>query len=163
MKRLLVLLLLAVPAKAQEASFTGTYRGLIACDRTADGRPGTFSLELDVRMLEDGDRLSLATWSAEDEASGAREPSLYDGEVRKADGRVSGYLRACAPDFDYQELIRIKPAIPDEDGFSFSADTVFVSKDLPGSEGQLMVESCRWVMKRVSSESPDMSRCDPQD
>ncbi len=160
MKRLLaVLLLLASPAFGEEINATGTYSGIVACDRTEDGRPGVFQLRLDIRVLHEGDDLYIATWTAEDEALKRRKASLYKGKAATADGRISGYVTACRPDFDYQESVRILPALPTEDGLSFAADTIFITEALPGREGHLIVESCRWVMVRESTETPTMERC----
>ncbi len=156
---LATLLLLATPAYSEEANLTGSYSGVVACDRTDDGRPGAFQLRLNIRVLQDGDRLDIATWTAKDEALKRRRPSLYTGKAAIADGRVSGYVTACRPDFDYEEAVRILPALPTKDGLSFSADTIFMTEALPGREGELIVESCRWVMVRENKDPPDMERC----
>ena len=153
------LFLLAAPAYGAETSLTGSYSGVVACDRTDDGRPAAFQIPLNIRILQDGDRLHIATWTAGDVALKRRKASLYTGKAVTADGRVSGYVTACRPDFDYQELVRILPALPTEDGLSFSADTIFMTEALPGREGELIVESCRWVMVRQSADPPDMERC----
>ena len=160
MKRLLaVLLLLAFPAYGEEINATGSYSGIVACERTEDGRPGVFQLRLDIRVLHEGDQLHIATWTAEDEALKRRKASLYKGKAVTADGRISGYVTACRPDFDYQESVRILPALPTENGLSFAAETIFITEALPGREGHLIVESCRWVMVRKSAETPTMERC----
>ena len=160
MKRLLaVLLLLAFPAYGEEINATGSYSGIVACERTEDGRPGVFQLRLSIRVLHEGDQLQIATWTAEDEALKRRKASLYRGKAVTADGRFSGYVTACRPDFDYRETVRIPPALPTEDGLSFAAETIFITEALPGREGHLIVESCRWVMVRKSAETPTMERC----
>lgn len=160
MKRLFAaLLLLATPAYGEELSLTGSYSGVVACERTEDGRPGVFQLRLDIRVLQENEYLHIATWTVEDETLKRKKASLYTGKAVTADGRVSGYAAACRPDFDYKEIVRILPALPTEDGLSFTADTIFVTEALPGQEGRLIVESCRWVMVRKSAEPPVMDRC----
>lgn len=154
-----VFILAATPVLADQPSLTGTYSGIVACDRTEEGRPGVFQLKLDIRIQQDGKALHIATWTAEDEALKRKKPSLYSGKAAIADGRVSGYAAACRPDFDYIETVRILPALPTKDGLSFIADTIFVTEALPKREGRLIVESCRWVMKRKSAERPKMDRC----
>ena len=156
---LAALILLVIPAHGEQTSLTGSYSGVVACDRTDDGRPGAFQLRLNIRVLQDGDRLDIATWTAKDEALKRRRPSLYTGKAATVDGRVSGYVTACRPDFDYQEAVRILPALPTKDGLSFAADTIFMTEALPGREGELIVESCRWVMVRESKDPPEMERC----
>lgn len=149
----------AAPASTEEPSLTGSYSGIVACDRTENGLPGVFQLKLDIRVRQSGDRLDIATWTAEDEALQRRKPSLYTGKAASSDGRLSGFAAACRPDFAYQEMVRILPAIGTKEDMSFSADTIFVTEALPGREGHLIVESCRWVMKRTSSKLPEMQVC----
>lgn len=161
MKRLVLLFaMLAAPALAEELSLTGSYSGVVACERTQDGRPGVFQLQLDIRVLQEGDHLHIATWTAEDEALQRKKASLYAGKAAIADGRVSGYAQACRPDFDYIETVRILPAMPVGSDLSFSAETIFITEALPGREGSLIVESCRWVMVRENAAPPDMERCE---
>ena len=156
----IALLLLATPAVADEVpTLTGSYSGTVACERTEDGRPGVFQLRLDIRIVQEGDRLHMATWTEEDEALKRRKASLYNGKAATADGRISGYVSACRPDFAYRETVRILPALATPDGLSFAADTIFVTEALPGREGRLIVESCRWVMERQSAEPPTLERC----
>ncbi|MEM8818728.1 MAG: hypothetical protein AAGE90_04260 [Pseudomonadota bacterium] len=157
-----VLLSPGIAASADEASLTGSYSGIVACDRTEDGRPGVFQLALQIRVLQEGERLHIATWTAEDEALQRKKPSLYAGKAAVADGMVSGYARVCRPDFAYEELLRILPARAEGGALSFSADTVFVTEALPGREGSLITESCRWVMVRDSAEPPELERCAPE-
>ncbi|MEM6624261.1 MAG: hypothetical protein AAF674_18720 [Pseudomonadota bacterium] len=152
-------LFVAGAALADAPSMTGSYSGIVACDRTEEGLPGVFQLRLDIRVIQQGDRIDIATWTAEDEELKRRTASLYTGKVAEADGRISGYATACRPDFDYQETIRILPALIDDPALGFSADTIFITEDLPGRQGRLIVESCRWVMVRQSTEMPEMERC----
>ncbi len=153
------LIALASAAAADTPNLTGTYNGIVACDRTQEGRPGVFRLELDIRVLQKDRELYIATWAAEDESQIRKKASLYKGSAVVADGRVSGYASVCQPDFEYKELVRIYPAMPKEGALSFSADTVFVTENLPNREGELIVESCRWVMTRTSDETPEMRTC----
>ncbi|MEM8729980.1 MAG: hypothetical protein AAGF79_08680 [Pseudomonadota bacterium] len=156
----LALMALSTAAGAETPSLTGTYSGIVACDRTDDGRPGVFQLELTIRVLHDGTDLHLATWTPENEPLARHTPSLYAGKAVVADGRVSGYAQTCRPDFEYSETLRILPALAEDGGLSFAADTIFVTEALPGREGQLITESCRWVMTRQSAQTPEMETCD---
>jgi len=121
--------------------------------------PSVFQLNLDIRVLQNGDRLDIATWTAEDEELQRRSASLYTGKAVVANGQVSGYATTCRPDFDYIETIRIVPSVETSGKFSFAADTVFATEALPGREGHLIVESCRWVMKRNNAKVPEMETC----
>ncbi len=155
----LALIIAASPVLAEAPSLTGTYSGAVACERTENGLPGVFLLNLDIRVHQNGDRLDIATWTAEDEALQRRTASLYAGKAAVANGQVSGYVAACRPDFEYIETIRILPTASTTEDFSFAADTIFVTEALPGREGHLIVESCRWVMTRTSTEVPEMETC----
>ncbi|MEM9360395.1 MAG: hypothetical protein AAGB04_29815 [Pseudomonadota bacterium] len=153
------LLIVASPVLADDLSLTGTYSGVVACERTENGLPGIFRLDLDIRVRQSGDRLDVATWTAEDEALQRRTASLYSGKAVAANGQVSGYLTACRPDFEYVETIRILPTVKTQADFGFAADTIFVTESLPGREGHLIVESCRWIMTRNSTDVPEMQTC----
>lgn len=153
------LALTCTAAWADDPSLTESYSSIVACNRTEDGRPGVFQLKLDIPVLQDGSDLHIATWTAEDEQLQRRTASLYRGKAATADGRVSGYITVCRPDFAYQETVRILPALPGEDGLSFAADKIFVTEALPGREGHLILESCRWVMERSSADVPEMETC----
>ena len=154
-----VLIIAGSPVLADDPSLTGTYSGVVACERTENGLPGVFQLDLDIRVRQNGDRLDIATWTAEDEELQRRTASLYSGKVSVANGQVSGYAAVCRPDFEYIETVRIIPSVETAVDFSFAADTVFVTEALPGREGHLIVESCRWVMTRNSTEVPEMETC----
>lgn len=156
---ILALIIAASPVLADDPSLTGNYSGVVACERTENGSPGVFLLNLDIRVRQNGDRLDIATWTAEDEALQRRTASLYSGKAAVANGQVSGYVAACRPDFEYIETIRIIPSIETTTDFSFAADTVFVTEALPGREGILIVESCRWIMTRNSTDVPEMETC----
>ena len=153
------LMIAAFPVLADDPSLTGTYSGVVACERTENGLPGVFLLNLDIRVHQNGNRLDIATWTAEDETLQRRAASLYSGKAAVANGQVSGYVAACRPDFEYIETIRIVPSVKTTADFGFAADTVFVTEALPGREGYLIVESCRWVMTRNSTEVPEMEKC----
>lgn len=154
-----LLFALATPVLAEEPSLSGTYSGSVVCDRTENGRPGTFQLALDLRIRQDGERLDLATWSEAEVAAGTRVASLYTGKAAIADGSVSGYVMACKPDFAYDEIVRILPALPEGDTFTFAAETIFITEMLPGREGDLILESCRWAMVRTGTDVPDFEAC----
>ncbi|MEM1112291.1 MAG: hypothetical protein AAGI11_10320 [Pseudomonadota bacterium] len=150
---------LASTAGADAPDMTGTYQGVVACDRIIEGKPGTFHKQWSLRVLHRGDRLDVATWTAEEEKTGKRKASLYTGKTRVSEGRVSGYLATCRPAIEASELVRLLPARLENGALSFSADTIFVTEDLPGSPGDLIVENCRWVMDRVSTDTPVMETC----
>ena len=154
-----VLIAVAHPAIAEAPNLTGSYSGHVACDRTDDGVPGVFHLSLDIRVLHEGSDLNIATWTQEDEDMQRKQASLYTGKASTAGDQVSGYATACRPDFEYQEIVRILPAVSDDDALSFSAHTIFVTEALPSKEGELITESCRWVMTRTSAETPEMETC----
>ncbi len=156
-------ILMSFPAKSAEEAFswTGTYEGMFACDDVTDGRASSFGRDMKVQIVQEDDRLTVHTGAVVDSATGT-STSIYTGVVKdSANGDVSsGYLEICWSSFAYKELLRIFPAATDEENFGFAADTIFVSDSLPGAEGALVVESCKWSLKRVSTQKPDIAACE---
>ena len=141
-------------------SWTGSYDGFVVCDHVENGVPSTFGRAFELHMVQEGDVLHIATGI--DDPTIGTGASLYHGRIMAspAGDFTSGFIQSCKPRFPYKELIRIFPAGTKAETFSFSASTVFVSDSLPGSEGALVVESCRWSATRVSSDEPKIQRCE---
>lgn len=158
-----ICMLLSFPAKSTEEAFswTGTYEGLFACDDVTNGRASSFGRDMKVEIVQEGEKLTVHTGAVVDDATGT-STSIYTGTVRdSAKGDVSsGYLEVCRSSFPYKELLRIFPATTDRDNFGFAADTIFISESLPGAEGDLVVESCKWSLKRISTDRPDIESCE---
>ncbi|MES0882569.1 hypothetical protein [Roseibium sp. SCP14] len=153
--------LCAAPVSAEEPfSWTGSYDGFVVCDHVKNGVPSTFGRALELHFVQEGDVLHIATGI--DDPTIGTGTSLYHGLVMSSpDGDfTSGFIESCKSRFPYKELIRIFPAGTQTGKFGFSASTVFVSDSLPGSEGALVVESCRWSATRISTEEPKIQRCD---
>ncbi|WP_108882330.1 hypothetical protein [Anderseniella sp. Alg231-50] len=156
----LVLALSSLPAAAEGFSWTGTYEGHFVCDHVNGGAAGGFSRSFLANIRHTGTSLDVETFAViSPETKG--KPSLYRGKVQEiAGGKVmAGYLEACKGRFDYKELVRIFPATSAGQSFSFAADTIFTTEALPGAEGRLVVESCKWALKRVSAEVPEFEAC----
>ncbi len=156
-----VAIAVSTASAAADFSWTGRYEGITVCDSITEGVPSAFQIPFVIELVQTGDRVDMDTRS-EGPIGGAPGTQRYRGSVRSSpDGEiVSGYVEACGGSFDYQELVRIFPAATSPDSFSFAADTVFVSTDVPGSEGDLVVQSCKWSMTRVSTEAPTIQRCE---
>jgi len=157
-----LLLVLSVATARAEATFswTGSYEGYVVCDRVMDGVPSTFGRALELHFVQDGNVINIATGI--DDPSLGTKPSLYHGLVMTSPSGEfeSGFIEACKSRFPYKELIRLFPASTQSKPFGFSASTVFVSDSLPGSEGDLLVESCRWSATRVSTAEPKIQKCE---
>ena len=151
--------LAALPASAADVSLTGRYQGFFACDDVADGAGGAFGRAMEMEVVQSGDLIAMRNTVAVD-ASGPPSHTLYRGRVAAdAGGAISGYAEACGGTFPHEELVRIFPASPSREPFSFAADTVFVSEAVPGMGDKLVVESCKWVLTRVSTEVPQFEAC----
>ncbi len=148
-----------LPATAADFTLTGTYEGFFVCDDVTGGQGGAFGRAMTMEVVQSGDRIDMRNTVAVD-ASGPESHSLYRGLVAAdADGSVSGYVEACGGTFPHKELVRIFPASPSRAPFSFAADTVFVSEAVPGVGDKLVVESCKWALTRVSTETPRFEAC----
>jgi hypothetical protein len=149
----------ATPAVAAEFSLTGTYQGFFVCDHSAGGAGGGFGRAMTMEIVQTGDRIAMRNTVAVD-PSGPESHTLFRGRVAAdAGGAVSGYAEVCDSTFPHKELIRILPASPTRAPFSFAADTVFVSEAVPGIGDELVVESCKWALTRVSTETPAFEAC----
>jgi len=139
------LALAAGAAEAGEFAWSGTYSGSFVCDDVTDGEAGSLAAGKIIKLRQTGDRIDLFTESVIDPAVGA-STTLYRGRVMAspAGDVVSGYPEACGGSFAHEELVRIFPAATARVPFSFAADTVFVSDAVPGVEGKLVAESCKW-------------------
>ncbi len=145
---------------AEAASWTGEYAGYVICDRLRDGAGSNFGVEVSVGIVHEGDTLHMAVSSTLD--GGGRPPSsLYHGLLRRSrSGDVgSGFLEACRPSFPFKEQLRIFPATPSRVGFGFAADSIFISDGMPGGDGELIVESCKWSLDRISLQAPVIEFC----
>jgi len=155
-----LLALFALPAAAEGFSWNGSYEGHFVCDHVIGGAAGGFSRSFFAHIRHSGSRIDMETIALiSPETKG--KPSLYRGKLQETAGGsvTSGYLEACKGRFDYKELVRIFPATSSGKSFSFAADTIFVSEALPGAEGKLVAESCKWALKRVSAEAPEFKTC----
>lgn len=112
--------------------------------------------------MQEADALHIETSTTKDDALQGEQASLYTGQAVVTDGRVSGYATACRTGFPYQKMVRILPTSPGENGFGFAAETLFVTnapQSPPNRQGHLIVESCLWVMTRISAATPEMDTC----
>ena len=150
---------LVVPAAAAEFSLTGSYQGFFVCDDVTDGEAGGFGRAMAMEIVQSGDRIDMRNTVAVD-PSGPESHTLYRGRVAAdAGGAIAGYAEVCGGTFPHKELVRIFPASPSREPFSFAADTVFVSDAVPGVGAKLVVESCKWALTRVSTETPQFEPC----
>jgi len=154
------LALTGAAAAADRFDWTGTYEGFVVCDDITAGANGTFGLPMTVAIVQTGDRVDARNTIEVDPSQGASH-TLFRGTVMTdaAGDTVSGYLEVCGATFPHKELIRIFPTATARQPFGFAADTVFVSEAVPGEADELVVESCKWSLKRSSTEPPTFEPC----
>ena len=157
---ILVPALFSLPASAEGFSWNGSYEGHFVCDDVTAGVAGGFSRPFKAQIIRNGTDIDLAISAVVDPTAGA-SPSRYRGKLQETAGGavMSGYLEVCSGRFAYKEMVRIFPATVSGENFSFAADTIFVTEALPGAEGKLVVESCKWSLKWVSVEAPEFETC----
>lgn len=158
------LALAAFPAAVMAESFTmtGAYEGRYVCDSTTAGVPSSWSRPMRAGIVQDGDHINIDLHYTDDQELG-HEYSLYEGQVALSpDGTLaSGYFRACGGSFPSQELARFFPAATASDPFSVTITSVWVSDQVPNIPG-LTVQTCKWSLTRVSTETPDIRQCETQ-
>ena len=149
--------LIATPAAA--FSLSGRYEGVVACDSTTAARAWSWGRTIEVLILQNEAELRVE-YKYMDKAELGAEYTLYSGKAAiSPDGTVvSAYFNACDASFPALELVRLFPSSTASDPFSFAADSIWVSDQVPNLPG-LTVQSCRWSMRRVSSEAPKVRAC----
>ena len=140
--------------------WTGKYQGYVVCDRMRDGSGANFRVEVSVGIVQQEDIVHVSV-SSKFDGKGRPPNSLYHGVVResRSGDMQSGFLEACRPSFPYKELVRVFPATPSPTSFGFAADSIFISDRMPGAEGELVTESCKWALDRVSVQAPKIEFC----
>lgn len=156
-----VLTVIATAAVAGEPfDWTGTYRGVVACDDVTAGAGGSFGAQMTLEIVQTGERIDARNTVEVVPSQGASHTSYRGKAMANADDNtVSGYLEVCDATFPHKEMVRIFPASTDREPFGFATDTVFVSEAVPGKEGKLVAESCKWSLKRISTERPSFEPC----
>lgn len=153
--------LVGLPAVAETPfSMTGQYTGLYACDSTTAGVPASWGRPMTAGIIQTGDSIRIDLIYDDKVESAKPEYSLYRGEVSLSpDGSiVVGYFESCGASFPAKELVRIFPAATEVDDFQFAADGVWTSSQTPNIPG-LIVQSCKWSLRRVSTETPTVRPC----
>ena len=153
------LIAVAGTAQADPFSITGRYEGLYACDSSTAGVPSSWARPMSAAIVQDGTTIRIDLRYT-DEAEEGAEYSLYTGELAAApDGSfVTGYFAACGGTFPSLELARIFPAATNETAFQFAVDSVWASDEVPNIPG-LTVQSCKWSLRRVSTDTPTVRPC----
>lgn len=156
---ILALASLPFPVSADTFSVAGTFDGHYVCDSVTAGVPSTWTRPVRVRIAQSGSALKLDLRYTDEKELG-REYTAYTGQVSEApDGSfVTGYFKACGGTFPEQELVRLFPAATHVESFSFAADGIWVSDSVPNIPG-LTVQSCRWSLTRVSTDTVDVNPC----
>jgi hypothetical protein len=154
-----ILLFLLAAAPASAFSLTGKYEGVVACDSTTAGSASTWGWKIEVLIVQEGTDLKVE-YKYVDTAEYGAEFTLYSGKAALSpDGSViSAYFNACDASFPAKELVRIFPSATSGKPFSLTADSIWVSDHVPNLPG-LTVQSCRWSLNRVSTDTPTVRAC----
>lgn len=156
-----VLTVIATAAAAGEPfDWTGTYRGFVVCNDVTAGAGGSFGAQMTLEIVQTGERIDARNTVDVVSSQGASHTSYRGKAMANATGdTVSGYVEVCDATFPHKELVRIFPASTDRKPFGFAADTVFVSEAVPGKEGKLVAESCKWSLTRTATARPSFEPC----
>ena len=154
-----VLLIALIPAPASAFSLSGQYEGVVACDSTTAGTPGSWGRNIRVAIVHEKAELRVE-YKYTDKAELGREYTLYNGKAAVSPDStiVSAYFYACDASFPALELVQMFPSSTASDPFVFAADSIWVSDQVPNLPG-LTVQSCRWSLQRVSTETPEVRSC----
>jgi hypothetical protein len=66
----------------------------------------------------------------------------------------------CGGDYKAEEIVRLRRIEASETAARFDADSIFFTDDFPLGRGTLDFETCKWAYERVSTERPDVPKCE---
>ena len=151
--------LFAFSAAAGDIDLTGTWKASYTCEGTSEGEPLAESFDFEARVVQKGARIRV-------DYNDRGVASVYQGVVQPmqpGENFLTGIVQACGGGYRFEELIRIKNAytFEEEDGFtgSMAGDSIFVTRDFPGFEGDLEIDTCVYAFNRVSTEKPEVAKC----
>jgi hypothetical protein len=149
----------ALAQDGSEVDLTGTWQGAQICDELTAGEFADFVVVDNLlRAVQDGDRLRFVyVGDLEDIA----DDLVYEGVIQTVEGsdHFEALAGICGGDYKAEELVRLGRIETSADDGRFDAESIFFSDDLPSLEGDLNFETCKWTYERVSTEPPDVPKC----
>jgi hypothetical protein len=150
----------ALAQDGSEVDLTGTWQGAQICDELIGGKFVNFvTVDSPLLVVQDGDRLRFVVIG---DLEDVPDDLVYEGVIQTVDGsdQFEALAGICGGDYKAEELVRLRRIETSADGGRFDADSIFFTDDFPSFEGILDFDTCKWAYERVSTERPDVPKCE---
>jgi hypothetical protein len=150
----------ALAQDGSEVDLTGTWEGAQICDDLIGGEFDDFVIVDNVLfVVQDGDRFRFVYIGDEEDIA---DDLVYEGVIQRVEGsdQFEALAGICGGDYKAEELVRLLRIETSADGGRFDADSIFFTDDFPLDRGVLDFETCKWAYTRVSTERPDVPKCE---
>jgi hypothetical protein len=150
----------ALAQDGSEVDLTGTWEGAQICDELGGGEFGHFVLVDNLLLVvQDGDTFRAVAIGDEEDIA---DDLVYEGVIQTVEGsdQFEALAGICGGDYKAEELVRLRRIETSADSSRFDAESIFFTDDFPGFEGILGFENCKWAYQRVSTERPDVPKCE---
>ena len=150
----------ALAQDGSEVDLTGTWKGAQICDDLIGGKFADFVIVDNVlRVVQDGDRFRFVYIGDEEDIA---DDLVYEGVIQTVEGsdQFEALAGICGGDYKAEELVRLRRIETSADSSRFDADSIFFTDDFPLDRGVLDFETCKWAYQRVSTERPDVPKCE---
>jgi len=142
-----------------EVDLTGTWEGEKICDQLNGGEFRNFVQVDDVLLvIQDGDRFRFVDLGTQPEIP---DDLVYEGVIQNVEGsnNFEALAGICGGDYKAQAIIRLRRIETSETVARFDAESVFFTEDFLLFEGNRIFATCKWAYERVSTEPPEVPRC----
>jgi hypothetical protein len=130
------------------------------CDELIGGKFVNFVIiDNPILVVQDGDRFRfLYVGEPEDEVA---DDLVYEGVIQNVEGsdQFEALAGICGGDYKAEEIVRLRRIETSETGGQFDAESVFFTDDFPLNDGAREFDTCKWAYERVSTERPDVPKC----
>jgi hypothetical protein len=149
----------ALATDGSEVDLTGTWEGEKICDQLNEGEFRNFVQVDDVLLvIQDGDTFRFVDLGTQPEIP---DDLVYEGVIQNVEGsnNLEALAGICGGDYNAQAIIRLRRIAISETEASFDAESVFFTEDFLLFEGNRIFATCKWAYERVSTELPEVPRC----
>ena len=149
----------ALATDGSEVDLTGTWEGEKVCDQLNGGEFHNFVQVDDVlHIIQDGDTFRFVDLGTQ---PGIPDDLVREGVVQNVEGNnnLEALAGICGGDYKAQEIVRLRRIEISETEAHFDAEFIFFTEDFLLFEGNRIFATCKWAFERVSTELPEVPRC----
>ena len=144
-----------------EIDLTGTWEGSQICDDLLGGEFDDFVIvDNPLLVVQDGDRFRFVYIGEPEEE--IADDLVYESVIQTVEGsdQFEAMAGICGGDYKAEEIVRLRRIEISETAARFDADSIFFTDDFPSFRGFSTSETCKWAYQRVSTERPDVPKCE---